>query len=327
MNIIVHEKREKDFGEMRTAFCDGMIELATKNTDIFLLDADLMAAMGTKPFAVAFPERTIDCGIQEANMIGVAAGLSACGKIPFAHTFGVFASRRVFDQVFLSCAYAGLNVKIVGSDPGVTAAYNGGTHMSFEDMGLMRTIPNITIIEPTDIVMLKNLLPKIADSYGVTYMRLVRRDCEKVYDDGSDFTIGKAAQIRDGKDATIIAAGFCVSEALVAASLLAVEGISVRVLDMFTINPIDKDAIILAAKETGAIVTAENHNINNALGSAVAETICENFPVPLVRVGAKNTFGEVGSADYLKQRFEIDANSIVKAVKNVIEKKLYRRQA
>ena len=306
---------------MRDAFCDTLIALAEKNKDIFLLDADLMGAMGTKPFQKAFPERTIDCGIQEANMIGVAAGLAAQGKVPFAHTFGIFATRRACDQIFVSCAYAGLNVKIIGSDPGVTAALNGGTHMPFEDLGIMRAMPEVTVIEPTDITMIKDILPKVADMKGVVYLRLVRKSCEGIYEPGSTFTIGNANVLMQGSDVTIIAMGYCVGQALIAAKELKMQGIHARVIDMFTLKPLDRNAIIDAVKETGAVVTVENHYVNNGLGSAVAEVLCEECPAPMIRLGSQDRFGEVGSRDFLADKFVINARAITEAVLKVIKKK------
>ena len=228
-NEVVAEKTA-----MRDAFCQTLIELAKKDDRICLLDADLMGAMGTKPFAKELPERTVDCGIQEANMIGVAAGLSAEGKIPFAHTFGIFATRRACDQIFVSCAYAGRTVKIIGSDPGVTAALNGGTHMPFEDLGIMRGMPEVTVIEPTDVTMLKDLLPKIAAKPGVDYLRLVRKSCEAIYEEGSTFEIGKANVLREGDDVAIIAMGYCVGQALIAAKELEEKGIKATVIDMMS---------------------------------------------------------------------------------------------
>ncbi|HHX36539.1 MAG TPA: transketolase family protein [Clostridiaceae bacterium] len=318
---ILASEIKDDEKEMRQAFCQSMIALAEENKDVVLLDADLMSAMGTKPFAKRFPERTVDCGVQEANMIGVACGLAVQGKIPFAHTFGSFATRRACDQVFLSGAYNKANVKIIGSDPGVTAAYNGGTHMPFEDMGIMRGIPTMTVIEPTDNVMLSYLIPLISAAYGIFYMRLVRKGVKKVYEEGSEFEIGKAVKLRDGKDATIVASGFCVPEALSAAQILAEQGINVRVLDMFTWKPIDEKAIVSAASETGAIVTAENHNIINGLGSAVAEVLATTEYAPLVRVGVEDEFGEVGPISYLRKRFGLTDEKIVDSVKEAIARK------
>jgi len=321
MSIMVSNNHTKEEIAMRDAYCQTLIELAKEDPRIVAVDADVMNSMGTVPFQKAFPERSINCGIQEANMIGVAAGLSATGLIPFAHTFGVFATRRVFDQVFVSCSYAKLNVKIVGGDPGITAAFNGGTHMPLEDMGIMRSIPEMTIIEPTDAVMMKDITRKIASMYGVFYIRSARKNVVKVYGEGSTFEIGKAVFLREGTEATIIASGILVDESLKAAEILAAQGISVRVLNMFTIKPIDKEAIIRAAKETGAIVTAENHNIVNGLGSAVAEVLVENALAPLERIGSQDLFGEVGPEEYLKERFQMTAVDIAEKVKKVIARK------
>lgn len=317
----VCEKIETEAVEMRSVFAQVMEEMQAKDSRLIYMDADLMNSIGMAKYWKEHPEKTINCGIQEANMIGVAAGMSATGLIPFVHTFGTFASRRVMDQVFVSAAYAKLNVRIIGSDPGITASLNGGTHMPFEDMGMMRCIPEITILEPTDSVMLADMIRQTKEKYGIFYIRLSRKKCEKIYEDGSSFEIGKAAKVRDGKDVTIFATGICVAEAVKAAELLEKEGISAAVSNMFTIKPIDKDAVIEAAKNTGAVVTAENHNIINGLGSAVAEVLAENACVPLERIGAKDCFGEVGPVDYLRERFEMTAEDIAKAAKRAISRK------
>jgi len=254
-------------------------------------------------------------------MIGVAAGLSATGKIPYAHTFGPFATRRCYDQVFLSGAYTKSNIRIIGSDPGVTAAYNGGTHMPFEDLGIMRNIPEMTIIIPTDSIMLKNIIKQAAKLFGMFYIRLLRKNAIKIYEKGSTFKIGKAVKLKEGKDVTIIANGIMVTEALNAAYMLEEKGISARILDMFTLKPADKKEIIKCAKETGAIVTAENHNIINGLGSAVAEVLVEDIPIPMERIGVRDMFGEVGPVDYLRERFELTASDIVKKVEKVLKRK------
>ncbi len=321
MSVVLAKENNQESVEMRKVYCKALQECARENEKVVMLDSDLMAAMGTKPFQTEFPERTVDVGVQEANMIGVAAGLSVRGFIPFAHTFGVFATRRVCDQIFMSCAYAKQNVKVIGSDPGVTAALNGGTHMPFEDLGIMRGIPEMTVIEPADSTVIDNIVKQVADIYGMHYIRLVRKFVRKVYEVGSSFEIGKAIKIREGTDATIIACGICVAEAIDAAKILETKGISVRVLDMFTIKPIDKESIIKAAKETGAIVTAENHNIINGLGSAVAEVLCENTPVSMERIGVQDIFGEVGSLEYLKERFELSGVHIASKVEKVIARK------
>ena len=319
--IQIAAKHEVESYAMRDAYCDTLIELASQNNKIVHLDADLLSCIAMGPFQKKFPERTFDLGIQEANMIGVAAGMSATGMIPFAHSFAPFASRRCYDQIFMSCAYAKLNVRILGSDPGITAEYNGGTHMPFEDMGILRNIPNITIIEPVDTTMLKDMVTQTAGMYGVFYIRMLRKNAVKIYEEGSSFEIGKGVQIREGKDATIFATGIMVDEALKAAEELEKEGIYIRVVNIFTLKPIDKEIIIKCAKDTGAIVTAENHNIINGLGSAVAEVLVENEPVPMERVGVKDLFGEVGPVGYLKEKFELTSNDIIKSVRKVIERK------
>jgi len=321
MTVKFARENKQSSQEMRVVFCETLIEIAEQNENIVVLDADLMAAMGTKPFQVKFPSRTVDCGVQEANMIGVAAGLSAVGKIPFVHTFAPFITRRACDQIFVSAAYAKLNVKLVGSDPGITAALNGGTHMPFEDMGIMRLFPTMTVLEPTDTAMLKDLLKQAAGVYGMFYMRLVRKNVPIVYEEGSRFTIGKAVQLVDGNALTVIASGYCVAEALRAVDILRGEGISARLLDMFTWKPLDEQAVVSAAVETGAIVTAENHNVIGGLGSAVAELLVKTTPIPVEMVGVKDEFGEVGPVDYLAERYGLTAKHIVDAARRVLARK------
>jgi transketolase len=319
--VILFSNNVSEEVEMRKVYCETLIGLAENNRQVMVLDADVMACVNTKAFAERFPERSINCGIQEANMYGVAAGLSATGKIPYAQTFAPFCTRRACDQIFMSCAYAKLNVKIIGSDPGIIAALNGGTHMPFEDVGIMRTIPGMTVIEPTDTVMLRYMIAKIAEEYGTHYIRMARRIVTKIYEAGSSFEIGKAVQIRDGSDVTIIACGYCVAEAVKAAEILATRGVSARVIDMFTIKPIDRETVIKAAEETGAIVTAENHNIMGGLGSAVAEVLAENRPTPMERIGIEDVFGEVGPVDYLAERFGLTTGHIVKKTERALERK------
>ena len=321
MAITVKKERAKATTMMRDIYCQTLMELAKENSQIVVLDADLMNSMGMMSFLEAFPERTFNCGVQEANMMGVAAGLSVQGKIPYAHTFGPFATRRCFDQVFMSGAYAKANVRITGSDPGVTAAYNGGTHMPLEDMGIMRNIPEMTILEPVDNVMLRELIQQLETRYGMFYIRLLRRFAVSIYEEGSSFEIGKAIPLRDGSDVTIFASGIMVDVALTAAELLAEKDISARVQNIFTLKPIDKEAIVTCAKETGAIVTAENHNVINGLGSAVAEVLVEHCPTPMERVGVQDLFGEVGSEDYLRERFELMPQNIVEKVEKVLIRK------
>lgn len=307
--------------EMRNAYCEALVQAAEKDPRIVSLDCDLSNSCGTKGFRKAFPERAFNLGIAEQNACAMAGGLSAAGMIPFFHTFAVFATRRVYDQIFLSCAYAGQNVKIIGCDAGVSAAFNGGTHMAFEDIGLMRTMPQVTVIEPSDPTMMRSIVPQVAAMDGVVYLRMPRKKVYQVYENGSTFTIGKAEIIRDGSDVTLIASGMEVAQALFAADMLAEEGISARVVDMFTIKPIDAACIEACAKETGAIVTCENESIINGLGSAVAEVLVESTPVPMERVGVQDEFGEVGSQDYLMERFGLTAKTIVQKAKKAISRK------
>lgn len=307
--------------EMRKVYCDTMIALAKEDPRIVDVEADLTGAHGMKPFKAAYPDRSFNVGIAEANMVGVAAGLSACGKIPFVHSFATFASRRCFDQIAISVCYAGLNVKIVGSDPGVGAELNGGTHMALEDMGIMRTLPGMTVFEPTDSVQLRKALPAIVEHEGPVYIRLFRRQAENVFGDDYEFDLGKADLLRDGTDVTLIASGVCVANALQAAEMLAGEGLSARVLNMHTIKPVDAEAVIRAASETGALVTAENHNVIGGLGSAVAEVLAERRPTPLERVGVKDHFGQVGKAPYLMGVFGITAEDIAKAARKAVARK------
>lgn len=321
MNIKLAKENRQGELEMRQVYAQALVKMIEAGEPVIATDADLMRAIGVLPYKEKYPDNIFDCGIAEANMIGVACGLSAEGFIPFTHTFGTFASRRVMDQVFMSGAYAKKNVKMLGSDPGVCAALNGGTHMALEDVAMMRCVPEVTIVEPTDCAMVKDLIPKIAHTYGMFYIRMCRTKVEDIYEDGSEFDIGKAVVLRKGGDVTIIAAGREVIEALRAADKLRAEGIDAKVLDMFTIKPLDDAAVLAAAAQTGAVVTAENHNIIGGLGSAVSELLSEKLPTPLERVGARDVFGEVGPVDYLKSRFGITAEDIAAAARRAVARK------
>ena len=292
-----------------------------ENPDFIYLDADLMSSIGTKSWAEKNPNQAFNVGIAEANMMGVAAGLAASGFKPLVHTFGPFASRRSFDQAFLSIGYAKNDVVIVGSDPGVTAAFNGGTHMPFEDMALYRAVPGATVIDITDSVMLADLLPKLIEIPGLKYVRMGRKEAVAVYAEGSTFETGKAAIVRDGQDLTICASGIMVAEALAAARQLADEGIDAAVLDMFSVKPIDEKAILDFASRTGAFVTAENHNIINGLGSAVADVLARSLPCPLEMVGVNDEFGQVGPQDYLQQYYGLTSDKIIEKARAVLARK------
>lgn len=308
--------------EMRAVYAQTLIELAEADNRIVLLESDLMKASGTGCFKERFPERFFDLGVAEANMVGVACGLSAGGKIPFATSFGCFASRRTYDQFFLSANYAQQNVKLTGTDPGISAAYNGGTHMPFEDAGIMRNIPNLIVFEPCDPVSLRKLIVKNIEHYGSTYMRLHRKFIADVYAQDEEFELGRAKVINDGNDVTIIACGaIMVPEAIKAVEELSKEGISAALIDMHTIKPLDNEIVLKYAKKTGAIVTCENHQIINGLGSAVAEVLSENHPTPLRRIGINDQFGEVGTQNELQQKFDLTAARIVRTVKEILTQK------
>ena len=317
MTLSTLTKLQPDTIEMRQVYANTVLELAKSNPNFIALEADLMGSIATNKIQSQIPDQLINCGIMEAHMISAAAGMSLTGKIPFCHTFGQFATRRAYDQLYISAAYAKLNVKILGSDAGVSAEHNGGTHMPFEDIGLMRLIPDATVYEASDATMLEYLLKDAANEYGVHYIRTIRKAATKLYEAGETFPKGKGKVLRQGHDVTIIASGIMVAESLKAADLLAEQGIQATVIDMYSIKPIDQDLIIEYAKKTGAIVTAENHNVIGGLGSAVAEVLCEKCPTPLRRIGVKEQFGQVGQIDYLKEVYELTANDIVKAVKEV----------
>ncbi|WP_062238821.1 transketolase family protein [Fictibacillus sp. FJAT-27399] len=303
--------------EMRQAYASTLLELAKQNPNIIALEADLMSSISTNKIQGQIPNQLINCGIMEANMMGIAAGLALTGKIPFLHTFAQFATRRAFDQLFVSVGYARLNLKILGSDSGVTAEHNGGTHMAFEDLGLLRLIPNAVVYEASDSTMLSYLLRKVSGEYGVHYIRTMRKAAVKIYTSGETFEEGKGKLLREGGDVTIIASGIMVAEALKAADILHNNGVQATVIDMYSIKPIDNELIIKYAKKTGAIVTAENHNVIGGLGSAVAEVLSEHCPVPLRRIGVKEQFGQVGKTDYLKEVYNLKARNIVECVNEI----------
>jgi transketolase len=306
---------------MRDVYAQSLIRATEEDERVVVVEADIMASMGTTAYAKKFPAHSINCGIQEANAVGVCAGLSVTGFIPFFNTFAVFATRRVYDQAFLSCGYAKQNVKLVGADAGVTAAMNGGTHMPFEDIGIMRNIPQMTIVEPADSTAMAAVVSQMAKTYGNFYLRFGRKNAVKIYEDDSELRIGKASILREGNDVTIIACGIMVAEALKAAQELDKKGISACIVDMFTIKPIDKECILEYAKKTGAIVTAENHNVINGLGSAVSEVLTQYDPVPLERVGVQDEFGEVGDQKYLMERFGLTAGDIVEKAMKAYQRK------
>lgn len=321
MSFTLIGKHEKDSRANRDGYVEAMLEMMEQDKGIVHVDCDLMGCINTGKLLKAFPEQTFNAGIAEQNAMGVAAGMAATGLTPFIHSFGCFASRRAFDQAFLSAGYSQLPVHVIGSDPGVTAAFNGATHMPFEDCALYITVPNAIVIDSCDFAQTKSLTKQLAKQPGLSYMRLIRKGFTTVYGDGSEFEIGKGVTLREGTDVTIIASGILVDEALKAEEQLAAKGISARVIDMHTWKPLDEELILKAAKETGAIVTAENHQISCGLGSAVANVLVEKCLVPQERIGIQNQFGQVGPQDFLMEQYHLLAADIVAAAEKAIARK------
>ena len=306
----------------RDAYGKTLAELGKTNKDIVVLDADLSASTKTSVFAKAFPDRFFDMGIAEQDMIGTAAGLASCGKIVFASTFAVFGSGRAWDQIRVSVAYTRSNVKVVVTHGGITTGEDGATHQANEDIAIMRVIPNMTVIVPADAVATGHVIRNLVKEFGPAYVRLSRLSTPIIHKEaGLDFRIGKGITMRDGRDVTVIACGIMVSQSLIAADILAKEGISARVVDMHTIKPIDRPLIIKCAEETGAVVTAEEHSIMGGLGGAVSEVLGENRPVPVARVGVRDMFGESGKPEELLEKYGLMPADIAAAARSVIKRK------
>ena len=309
------ENRQEAGRELRDCVVETLQELMKDDDKITALEADLGGASGFTKIKKTNPERFIQCGIAEANMMGVAAGLSLTGFKPFTHTFAPFATRRVFDQLFLSGAYAGNTINVYGSDPGFSVASNGGTHTAWEDVALIREIPGAVICDPADDVQMEWIINEFLKMEGIHYVRSNRKAVRNVYKKGSSFKIGQGNILKEGKDILIIAAGQLVSEALDCAEELEKEGYSVEVIDMFTIKPLDEKLLIKEAKGKSKIVTIENHSIYGGLGSAVSEVIAENgISVPVKRIGVKEKFGQVGTAEFLQEEFGLTAKQIKETI-------------
>lgn len=306
----------------REAYGKALVKLSNINNNVVVLDADLSKSTKTADFKAVAPERFINMGIAEANMMGVAAGLSTCGKVPYVSTFAMFAAGRAFEQIRNSICYPGLNVKVCATHAGLTVGEDGATHQSVEDISLMRSIPNMTVINPADAVETEAAILAIADYEGPCYVRLGRLAVDTINDEKSyKFEIGKGITLEEGNDVTIVATGIMVDLALQAKKDLSKEGINARVINIHTIKPIDKDLLVKAAKETGAIVTAEEHSIIGGLGSAVSEVITEEYPVPVLKVGIKDTFGESGKPGELLEKYGLTTQAIVEHSKKAISLK------
>ena len=307
----------------RAAYGEILGELADKNPELVVLDADLAGATMTKGFAQACPDRFFDMGIAEANMIGVAAGLAACGKKPFANSFAMFTAGRAYEQVRNSVAYPGLNVKCVGSHGGISVGEDGATHQCIEDLALMSAIPGMLVLNPCDAHEMRQAVQALIEYKGPAYLRLGRMAVETVTDSvpGYKFELGRAAALREGSDLTICATGLMVQRALAAAELLAGEGVSTRVLDFHTIKPLDGEALLAAARETGCIVTTEEHSIVGGLGAAVASFLAERCPVPVLRHGVRDVFGRSGKAEQVLEAYGLTPAGIVETARAALELK------
>jgi len=319
-----HNQDSKPLGaSTRDAYAEALVALGMEHDDLVVLDADLGKSTRTLIFRERFPERFFDIGIAEQNMIGIAAGLATCGLVPFASTLGVFATRRVCDQVSVSVAYAGLNVKIVGTHTGLEMGQDGATHQALDDISIMRAIPNMTIVVPSDAAQTLAAVKAVYEHKGPVYLRLGRGPVPAIYrgEDAICFKIGKAITLRTGCDLTIMATGVMVARSLAAAKDLAARGVRAGVVDFHTLKPLDITAVRVAAEKTGAIVTAEDHSIIGGLGSAVAEALAETTPVPLRRVGVRDTFAESGSSEDLSRKYGLSIAAIVEASLDVLGRK------
>ena len=305
----------------RDAYGKALKELGASRDDILVLDADLAKATKTITFKKEFPEKFIDCGIAEGNMMGIAAGLATSGYTVFASSFAMFAAGRAFEQVRNSIAYPKLNVKIGATHAGISVGEDGASHQCCEDIALMRSIPGMVIINPADDIEAIQVVHAAADFDGPVYMRFGRLAVPRVNADDYKFEIGKGVELKDGKDVTIVATGLMVAPALEAAEMLKADGIDARVINIHTIKPIDKDILVKAAKETGAIVTAEEHNVIGGLGGAVCEALSEEYPVPVVRLGVEDTFGKSGPALELLKIYGLDAEHIAEKAKKAVSLK------
>ena len=295
----------------RQSYGEALVELGKENENIVVLDADLATATKTIEFAKEFPKRFFDIGIAEADMIGTAAGMATCGKIPYASTFAVFAAGRAYDQIRSSVCYPNLNVKICATHAGITVGEDGATHQMLEDINLMRGMPNMHVFCPSDDVQTKWLIKEISKIQGPCYVRLCRLATPDIYNENQKFEIGKMVQIGEGTDATIFATGVTVSEAISAQKELKEKGINIRVIDVHTIKPLDEEMIIKCAKETKRLISIEDHNMIGGIGSAISEVLTDKFPTKLERMGINDTFGKSGNAKELLKYFKIDSQAII----------------
>ena len=312
---------KKKYKPTRDGAGEAMLELGRKNKNVVVLSADLTDSTRAGWFKKEFPERFIAFGVAEQDMFGTAAGLALSGKIPFACTFGVFASGRAWDQIRISIAYMNANVKIIGTHSGVTVGEDGATHQALDEIALMRILPNMTVVIPCDAVQAYKATMQAARLKGPVYIRLGRNPAPMLTDKNTPFEIGKALVLRGGKDVTIVACGHALHEAALAREILQKDGISARVIDLHTPKPLDKDTILKAARETGAFVTLEEHTVFGGMGSAVCELLSQNYPIPVKLLGIKDSFGESGAPGELLKRFNLTAEDVVKAAREAVKEK------
>jgi len=305
---------------LRDGYSSALIELGHQNEEVVVLDADLALSTKTKRFGTIFPNRFFDFGVAEANMMGAAAGFATCGKIVFASTFAVFATGRCYDQIRQSIAYPNLNVKIVATHAGISVGGDGASHQMLEDIALMRVLPNMLVVTPTDATEIEDIIPQIAKHQGPCYVRMGRADSPIIFEKHGDLTLGKAKILEDGDDVSLIGTGTMVSETLKARKLLKKHKIDARVILIHTIKPIDQDTLKKAARETGCIITAEEHSIIGGLGSAVSEAL-NMYPVPLKRIGVPDVFGESGEAEDLVKKYGLTAENISEAARKIVRHK------
>ena len=306
--------------DMKTVYVNALDKMMAEDPHVGVLDADLGRSIGPRSLYAKYPKQCYEAGIAEQDMASVAAGMASYGFKPWIETFTPFATRRICDQVTISIAYAKRNVKIVGSDPGITAELNGGTHMSFEDFGVLRSVPGVVLFEAADEVELAKALPVINDYEGCVYLRLFRKEAPRIYDDDYEFDLFKASVLREGGDVTIIASGLMVNDALEAAKQLAAQGVEAEVVNVHTVKPIDAETVVAAARKTGAVVTVENHNVIGGLRSAVLEALAEE-KIPVCGVGVQDRFGEVGKMPYLRQQFGMTVEDVVAKAQKAISLK------
>ena len=322
MSILIAKEHGKEKIKLVDAYAKEIERLMKEDRDIVQVEADLGGCLLSGVGQWNLPKGQIfDVGIQEADMVGVSCGMSVAGKKPFCHSFSPFIARRANDVIAISGCYNRANVKMIGSDPGVFNANCGGTHTSYDDIGALRSIHNITILDIADSTMLIDIMRQLVNIYGMFYVRMARKTVAKIYEEGSHFEIGKGIVIRDGSDVTLFGSGGTLVDCLDAAELLKEDGISARVVDMFTIKPVDAELIVKCAQETGAAVTTDNHNVLGGLGSAVCEVLCEKAPIPVEMIGLRDHFAEVGTVESLKETFGMTAGDIAAAAKRAIARK------